>query len=321
MLTRGQEHSGYLMIGSLVLLTLLSFVLQSSYFTSEFRPDEWRSAHVFLTTLAGSTGLAAEFWTRALLLIFNLGCVAALWSARLISRGTLILALIWPLTLFLFSKIYWEFYVFPLCLVRPDLRRIPEVLFIGFLFALYWVTGEANLIVILVWRGVLLLQKLGRRWSGPLALIFAGLALDQMMQSGRAEQIPLIGEALARFTWTRDIVNPEYSIVETAAVFFTSFHFFSLHDGVYWINAAFSTLVILTITWSVSFWTGARRHADLILAFLAVVIFFTSITHAFQNARYYFFFLPVLAALVPQNRLLLLAVIGPLHVLVHGVSL
>lgn len=304
-----------------MLLTLLSFVLQTSYFTSEYRPDEWRSAHVFLTTLAGSTGLAAEFWTRAMLLIFNLVFVAMLWSGRFITRETLILALIWPLTLFLFSKIYWEFYVFPLCLVRPDLRRIPEVCLISFLAALYWATGEANLIVLLVWRGILILQKLGRRWSAPIAIILAGLALDQLIQSGGTAQIPIIGDALARFTWTREIVNPEYSIFETAAVFFTSFHFFSLHDGVYWINAAFSALVILIIVWSPSFWTSAKRHAPLVLAFFAVLIFFTSITHAFQNARYYFFFLPVLASLVPQNRFLVLAVIGPLHVFVHGISL
>ena len=318
---RRDEQYQLWLIGCLALLALVSFVMQATFFTTDFRPDEWRSLPQFLDRLAGSSGLVPEIWTRVVLLSLNLALVGALWSTRLITGRTLALALIWPLTLFLFSKIYWEFFVFPLCLIRLDLKRRQELVFIGILAGLLWLTGEANLIVIMVWRCVLLAQKSRRVWSVPIVVIVLGIALDQAMQAGVGGQIPVIGESLARFTWTRDIVNPEYSVLETLGVFFVSFHFFSLHDGAYWIDAAFSATVLAWLASSREFWGLARQNAHLVLGLVAVVFLFTSVTHAFQNARYYFFFMPVLSALVPPSRLPGLALLGLLHVAVHGLVL
>ncbi|MFK7875490.1 MAG: hypothetical protein AB8B71_06885 [Paracoccaceae bacterium] len=311
----------YRMAGWLLLLALISFIVQVTVFTTEYRPDEWRALPTFLMKITGSIGLTEELWVRVCLILFNAACVTALYVMRLITRDTLWLALVWPLTLFLFSKIYWEFFVFPLCLVRVDLCRRDEALFIVALISLLLVSGEANLGVILLWRSVLMLQKCGLKWVAPLGLILVGLAIDWVMAAGYSAQIPLIGSEIARFSWTRDVVNPEYSILETAAVFFASFHFFSLHSGAYWIDALFSLLVLALIFNRIETWDAVREHAATLIAFASVVLFFTSITHAFQNARYYFFFMPVLATLVPRDRLVPIAALGIFHVALRGLSL
>jgi len=302
-------------------LALASYLIQIFVFTTEYRPDEWRALDVFLLQFAGGMGFTEELWMRVCLTLVNAGLVLLLHAIGFIDKRTILVALIWPLTLFLFSKIYWEFFVFPLCLVRLDLGRRDAMLFIAALIGLLAVTGEANLGVILVWRLVLLAQNLGMRWTAPLGTIGLGVLLDALMRSGNAASLPLIGSELARFSWTRDIVNPEYSIFETAVVFLTSFHFFSLHGGAYWIDAGFSLLVLAVIFNSRDAWARLRTHAHIVFALVAVIFFFTAVTHAFQNARYYFFFLPVLALVLPEDRVVPVACLGLLHVLLLGLSL
>ena len=50
---------------------------------------------------------------KLLILSLSIFIVCTLYSINLIERRTLYFALIWPLTIFLFSKLYWEFYVYP----------------------------------------------------------------------------------------------------------------------------------------------------------------------------------------------------------------
>jgi len=304
-----------------LVLALASYLVQVFVFTTEYRPDEWRALDVFLLQFAGGMGFTEELWMRVCLTLANAVLVLVLHAIGFIDKRTILVALIWPLTLFLFSKIYWEFFVFPLCLVRLDLGRRDAVLFIAALLGLLAVTGEANLGVIIIWRLVLLAQSLGFRWTAPLGTLGVGLLLDAMMRTGAAASLPLIGSELARFSWTRDIVNPEYSVFETAAVFVTSFHFFSLHGGAYWIDAGFSVLVLIVIFNSREAWFRLQTHAHTVVALLAVIFFFTSVTHAFQNARYYFFFLPVLALVLPEDRVVPVACLGLMHVVFLGLSL
>ncbi|THH35432.1 hypothetical protein E4Z66_16615 [Aliishimia ponticola] len=311
----------YLTAAALTLLVLASFLLQTFLFTTDFRPDEWRAIHVFLERITGFDTFEDEIWVRTCLTLFNLVVVLALHAVRLIDDRTVLLALVWPLALFLFSKIYWEFFVFPLCLIRFDLPRKQEALVLAVLVGLLAVTGEGNLGVLVIWRAVLLAQKFGFKRAAPAFLIVAGLALDVMLSTGIARSIPLIGSELSRFSWTRDIVNPEYSLIETAAVFVSSFHFFSLHNGAYWIDALFSLLVLAVIFNAKDAWWNLKDHAWTLITFVSVVFFFTSVTHAFQNARYYFFFLPLLAAITPPRKLLALGVVGILHVGFRGLSL
>ena len=111
------------------------------------------------------------------------------------------------------------------------------------------------------------------------------------------------------------MVNPEYSIPETVAVFGSSMHFFTKHTGLWWIDFIFSVLVLGVLF---SFREVRRRaweHRHAGLAVGAVILMFTEVTHAFQNARYYYFFLPFLAAITPQAALFPVAALGVLHVL------
>ena len=302
-------------------LALASYLIQVFVFTTEYRPDEWRALDVFLNRFAGGVGFTEELWMRVCLTLFNASLVLLLHAIGFIDKRTILIALIWPLTLFLFSKIYWEFFVFPLCLVRVDLGRRDACLFIALLLGLLVTTGEANLGVIIIWRLVLIAQSSGFRWTAPLGTMGFGVLLDAMMRTGAAASLPLIGSELARFSWTRDIVNPEYSVLETVAVFVTSFHFFSLHGGAYWIDAGFSLLVLIVIFNSRQAWARLKAHAHTVIALIAVIFFFTSVTHAFQNARYYFFFLPVLALILPEDRIVPVAGLGLLHVVFLGLSL
>lgn len=312
----------WLQSGVLLFFLVVSFLLQAFFFTTEFRPDEYDAFDFFVGIFAGADrGLDAEIWTRLCLFLFNLLVTGLLVGFNLIDRQTLIVAALWPLTVFLYSKIYWEFFVFPFMLIRYDSTTHQELKLIFFLILLFVVTGEGNVGVLVVYRGVLLMQKIRfLRWT-PIVLIIIGLALDSLINSGLGGNLPIIGSYLTRFDWTRDIVNPEYSPFETIQVFLASFHFFSLHTGAYWIDAVFSLLVIALIAFNSNSRLLARNNIHLLLALVSVVFFFTHVTHAFQNARYYLFFLPIIASLVGERQLFALGVLSLTHVFFRWLGL
>lgn len=299
-----------------------AFLIQSLAFTSEFRPDEHKAIVEFVRVIANGTVTPLnEFFTRFALTLFNFGIVAVLVSVRLIDRRTLYFALIWPLTIFLFSKIYWEFFIFPFCLIRFDLRAKHEASLMLLLAILIVLTHESNLGVILLFRSVLFCQKIGFKKLAPIGVAVGGLLIDFTFKVGLAAKLPVIGGLLYRFGYTRDIANPDYTPLETAMVFITSFHFFSLHTGAFWIDSFFSLAVIAIIANSKEVQRAAYEQRWVIAALISTIFFFTSVTHAFQNARYYYFYIVVLAVIVPRRLYVSIATLGLLHVIFRAFAL
>jgi len=302
------------MAGGVLLVALAYFVIQSAAFPFEMRPDEYKAVDTYVGWLSGDVVRSTEAFTRLLLLITNLSITFVLYRLRLINIQTLVIAALWPMTIFLFSKIYWEFFVFPFCLVRHDLTVRDELAFIGALAALLAMTGEANLAVLIMFRMVLVGQKGGFPILAPLAFAGAGVLISVAMDAGVGANLPFIGSHVARFSWTRDVVNPEYSVFETVAIFMTSFHFFTLHTGLWMIDAAFSILVVISILCFAGSFQRLRANWAPTLAFACVLCGLTEVTHAFQNARYFFFYLPLIASIAPPASWPIVGGLGIAHV-------
>lgn len=301
-----------------VLSVTLHLFLQALLYRYPYRPDEGKALDYFIGSWTPDRSLDAEILTRFALFGISSLILLGLSQARLVNSWTIAIAFAWPMTAFLFSKIYWEFFVFPLCLIKTDISRRSELTLIASIAAAWIVTGEGNLVILGGWRLVLLLQKTGLRAFSVAMPILIGIAVDRLLASSGASVIPLFGDELARFSWTRNIVNPEYSLFETVGVFFASMHFFSLHTGAYWVDIAFSTLTLLAIGWRNDVWLLVRERGWELAGFGALVFAVTNITHAFQNARYYYFFIPLLASITPKNRYGPLVVIGLAHISVRA---
>lgn len=306
-----------------VIYLLFSFIYQAFLFTHPYRPDEYKAISFFLEFFTGSRHpiFTNELATRLGLFLLNLLIALSLAYIGLVKKATLIVAILWPMTTFLFSKIYWEFFFFPLCLMRLDLRFKHEVLVLSFLAVLLIATGEANLGVLVVFRGAILVQRFGYKTLVPTAIAGFSIALDAFMKTGLAFSLPWIGRLIQRFDWTRNFANPEYSPIESLAVFILSFHFFSLHTGAIWIDAFFSFLVIILFFGTPEFRENLREHWWLVLTFFSVFFFFTHITYAFQNARYYYFYIAILGLLVPQKIYLPLGFLGLFHFVFRSMAL
>ncbi len=302
--------------GVVVLVALAHSVIQAVFFPAPLRPDEWRAMAAFADALfGGDMSAPAEFFLRQLLMLANLVGLLLLYRLRLIDGRVIVFALVWPMTIFLMTRIYWDAWIFLLCLVRTDLAPRREALLLTVLLGLVALTGEGNLIVLLVFRGIVLAQRLGRPVLAPLGFAGVCIGLSWALSSGVAGEIPGFGDLARRFRWTREVANPEYSVVETVGVLLSSLHFFTLHTARWWIDAGFSIVALGAILSSAEarerLW--ARRHVALAIA--CVIAGFTELTHVFQNARYYFFVVPLLAAITPSRLVAPLAGLGILHVL------
>lgn len=291
------------------------FVLQAYFFDSRHRPDEWKALDAFGQFLTkGELSQGNEITIRIALATVCVFIISLLRIAKLIDRKTLVIALIWPLVPFLFSKIYWEFYVFPLALIRLDRSVWFDAFVLIFLIIIFLVTKESNLILLSVFRGILMAQKSGLKILAPILLITFAFLIDISFQSGVAQRIPLVGDEFRRFSYTRDIANPDYSIVETLIVFITSFHFFTTHVAAWQIDLVFSLLIILYASAFCREQLKTTKFLYYALAFFSVLLAATFITHAFQNARYYLFFIPIIAVVFSWKDIPFLAFLGIAHV-------
>ena len=292
-------------------------VLTTVLFPLGTRPDEPLAFSTFSQTLLGRPD-GNEVIIRVALSAFNISLFWLLTSTGLIDRRAAKFAMIWPMTAFLFSKIYWEFFVFPLALIRTDLTARREfgvfaVLFVG----LYW-TGEGNLVVVLLFRTAMVAHRKLPGLIVPGTIAVTGVVLDRAMTTGVAQSLPFVGPHVQRFSYTRAIANPEYSVFETAQVFGASLHFFALHTGPVLVSMTFTLLVVLLFA---SFEEARRKARDLrneIFVFVSVLFFFTAVTHAFQNVRYYYFVIPLLAKLFPTKGYAALLLLSLMHVTVYA---
>lgn len=296
------------------IIFIVYFLIQSLFFNYMFRPDE--NKVIDYLTLLTSTNVTPpiEFIIRSGLFAFNICLFWVLYLTHLIERQTARLALIWPLTPFLFAKIYWEFFVFPLCLIKLNTTPKTDIGLILFFTLLYYIIGEGNIIILILFRSMILTQKLGYPYLAPFGFMAFSFCIDLLLKNAMAQHIPFIGYQLLRFDWIRTIVNPEYSIFETIAIFLVSMHFFTTHTAFWQIDALFSILILCLI-----FSSTLNRRPDkqawlALLALLACIVGFTTITHGFQNARYYFFFLPILSLFINRNTFHYLIYLGVLHI-------
>lgn len=251
---------------------------------------------------------------RILIFFLNICIAIFLIYLRLIDRTTLFLFLVWPLGPYFFTKLHGEFYVYPLSLITPVLTVRREALVIAALAALFAITREGNLVILLFYRLCLLASATQYRKLCIAALIAAAVIGDHLLATSFNTGIGLIDHEIDRFNWTRNFENPEYSILETIMIIAAGFHFFTIHTAFWQIDAVFTILVIFLILSYPEGQAALARNSYLLLLVAAVIFFFTNITHSFQDSRYYFFFLPVIARMVPPRAIPFLMLFGFFHV-------
>jgi len=264
--------------------------------------------------------LNQELQSRFFLLGISLVEVLLLVAFRLVRVNTATVYFIWPFSAFLATKIKFEFFVFPLALIRTDYPLRIEAFIILCLIVLMILLGEGNLAVIILFRLVLVFFRLNKaRRKRVLFFTLIGLAflLDYMFIQ-LSSYIPFI----AKYEWTRDFVNPDYSIVETIAVFFATF-FIGIHP-----QSDFLIGWALALAMMFYIYHFYKKELFLLLndrrfyAFVAVVVLLCSLTHAFQSARYYYFYLPLIAVYFFKTSrdymfFILLGVVGSLTMLMY----
>jgi hypothetical protein len=247
----------------------------------------------------------------SLRIVMAAASIVLLWALvmfNLIERRVLITYLALPVSAYLATKIRMEFVFFPLALISTKLGWKKEVIIIVALIALSLGLDERNGIVLIAYRlGVLVF----RVFRPKTLIIFALVGIIVLMDRNIQLLFPYVPR-LAVYNWTRDVVNPEFSHFETLVVFLASMTM-SLQPPIDYMFGLTYSLFLLFATFgsrlfSLGFYIVALRRPEVRAGFLTVLLF-TSITHAFQNARYYFFFVPMISSVTPAvtNRLLILA--------------
>lgn len=237
--------------------------------------------------------LEHEFTSRLTLLGMSMVEMLLLIHLKLVRQNVAITYFIWPFSAFLATKIKFEFFVFPLAMVRTDFHWIAEGFIIFGLLALFVFSGEGNVAVILLYRMILLFLRMRHKFNKVhfLLLVACAFATDYLF-TALSSLFPFV----ARFTWTRDFVNSDYSIIETAAVFFASF-FLGVHpQSDFLIGWFFGSLIVFYVY-------GYHKRALMELfqdhrfyALVITIVLLSSITHAFQSARYYYVYPTLIAA-------------------------
>lgn len=206
--------------------------------------------------------------------------------------------LLWPNTAFLLTKLKIEFMYFPLCQVRSDFTARNEILFILGVLLVAMMTGENNFVLFAFYR-VLLLTSRGLSLRMTIIACFISIAVSVGLDYNIAmlyDSFPL----LHAYNYTRNIQNPEYSIFETFAVLYSSLNFAVVIQDDWPIHIVFSTIIFaLMLPRFGEFLRDKRLYAA-----LATILFFTSMTHAFQDGRYYYFLLPLIADYIDRTKTL-----------------
>jgi len=224
------------------------------------------------------------------MVIVTLLVLLVLSSLRLVEQPVLVTYLALPYSAYLATKLKMEFLFFPFAAVKVDLPPKQEAAVIVCILVSSVLLGENNGFIIACYRVLLLLFKARR----PNLLVVAGVIGAILWVDANLRVLYPIIPQLGRYEWTRTYINPEYSVPETVIVFVASMVFSVNPHLDYVLAIPFSIAIILpTLSHrllSSSFYKSSLRHPGFIATVLTVLLF-TSITHAFQNARYYYFFL------------------------------
>ena len=299
----------------------------SLLFQTPSRPDEykyaWEFSELFLPGYDSSyIDLASQVFMRSILLLSCMSAILLMYRVQLVSSATLRVILVWPLAPYFFGKLHWEILTYVVCMIRTDLSRRTELGVLAIMALLIYMTGEGNLLVLIFFRLCILVPRNSRRLRKSIIplLIVSALIIDLLLSSGFRSGIPLVDASILRFEWTRQFENPEYSPIETLAIILTGMHFFTVHTGIWPIDLAFTFLVLGYLATNREFRTRVKFYQHDVLLVVSVIFFFTNITYSFQDTRYYFFFLPVLARLVPYTTLPALALFALAHILCKSIE-
>lgn len=270
----------------------------------------WNQFNVFFRLTDAGWGPWNQLQLRLIMVAISVCEVAALYKLRLIERSTLLTYLSLPVAAYLVAKIRLEFLFFPLALISTRLPWRVELGVLAGLVGLSVVLDEKNGFVIAAFRVSLHAFRLVKPNLLGLGLIMLGVIVLTSQFSLLSSIFPPLG----RYRYTRDVANPDYSILETGGVFLGSM-IMSVNPFIDYAIAIPCAIVVLAIMLGLKFWSSGewRRAVDApdVRALLLTVVTFTSFTHAFQNARYYFFYVPVLSRLAGPSgnrRLMLLSI-------------
>lgn len=298
---------------AIIAATALLLALFAVWVPTEFRADEFKTSNLFFDFFGLDSGKAAEIVIRIILIFALLASSLMLRYFALIRTDAIVVALLLPQYWLSITKFYFDIFAFFAVLIRYDLKMWQHLLIMSLLTIIYFFTGEGNLLVALTWRLFLLipLSRTPLIWivSAIIALPLADFILFSILG-------PIgFSDVVDRFLWTRDIANPEYNIAETALVFITSSHLYTLHtsslivlDGVFGLAFFIILVVVLYRSWT-------AEQTNILLKLLILILLFTEVTHAFQNARYYFYFIPLIAFGLTRLMIFSLAGLGVVHVL------
>lgn len=235
---------------------------------------------------------------------------------RLLTPQGLALYLVWPFSALLAVKIKQEFLFFPLAFIRKGRNALEELLITGGILGVALALGENNGLLIVGYRVL--------RWMAEYLpqrrrlLVWMASMVAALVACSNFELLSSVVPWVARFCYTRDIVNPEYSPIESVLVFIASFHLGITPQLDWWFGGPFTLAALGLAVWG---WprgdAPARREARLdqgvtALAYVAA----TELSHAFQSSRYYYFGVPASFPRLTINLTAALAALSVLHALV-----
>lgn len=298
-----------------VIIAVFVFVANAVFYIALFDPKiqgyvdaerGWRQFNHFLANGSNYWGPENQIELRVYMVLFTLLELLALSILGLIEKRVLITYLALPASAYLATKLKVEFAFFPLALISlnvPLKREVP--IFLGIVLFSIWI-GENNGYIILFYR---LLARMLRWYRPPLYLVLLMLAAPLIADANMSTLVQFIPK-LNAYSYTRDIVNPEYTVFETFAVFLASMtvganayidYFVGFLGSFFVLWLAFGKQVLKRSAWRA--WIRSPGFQ----AWLITILTFTALTHAFQAARYYFFYLPVFTAIGGErvNKILL----------------
>lgn len=222
--------------------------------------------------------------------------------------------LIWPYSAYLATKIRTEFFFYPFCLIQTNLPKNKEIA-VDLVIAFFTIIlGENNGVIILFYR--ILCVIYARSLKLALLFTFLGCSLVYYINS-HFDKLYVYLSMLKRFEYTRNIVDPNYSFLKTLAVFFSSMHTTAFVQEDYVIDAWFSLFFVLLFIW---IWlkSGLPPIRHKLLAFFSSLYTFTALTHAFQNARYYYFYVSIAAEVFYEKYFYWMVALSVVHIVISG---
>lgn len=227
--------------------------------------------------------LDAEIKIRLFFLLVTVIELAILFMLKLLPKEHLGIYLVWPLSAYLATRVKVEFFLYPFTLIRLDLNFWQEALLIFALLSLFAITSENNVLLVVAFRLTwIVVRSFGSIKFWLFVMIASGLLLDLGFNI-LSSYIPIF----KAYNWTRVVANPDYNIIESIAIFLSTYHL-AINPPSAWPLHMLMGLLLLLIVVRDKFKSCDMR------ALLAVgIVFFvaTSLTHAFQKAGYYYFFL------------------------------